>query len=844
MKVPLSWLKDYVDINLSTVELARVLTQIGLEVDEIHLIGLPAPEGENREFKITGLSWDPDKIVVAEISEVMPHPNADRLTLCRLNDGSPEEQIVLTGAPNLYPYKGQGVLPKTLKVAYAREGARIYDGHAEGLVLTTLKRAKIRGVDSYSMVCSEKELGISDEHEGILFLEDDAVPGTPLSEVLGDAVYEISILPNMIRNASVLGVAREVAAATGQALHYPPVQVEMKGAPIAGQASIEIRNPDLNPRFMLGLVRNVQIGPSPLKVQNRLRLTGMRPINNVVDVTNYVMLELGQPLHAFDYDMLVQRAGGVAPTIITRTAEPGEKLTTLDGVERALDPFTVLVCDTAGALSIAGVMGGSETEVTSSTRNVLIESAAWNFINIRKTVSAQKLNSEAGYRNSRGVHPALAETGVKLCLERLRLWANGEVAQGVVDDYPQPVTDPAVLIRPSDVKRLLNIDLSSQEIAALLCRLEFRCTVEADGVLAHVPPHRLDIGEGVIGKADLLEEIARMYGYDNIPETHPSEPLPPMHRNLLVEGEERIRDILTSLGMQEVMTYRLTSPERENRLLPKGTSDPQAEYVRIQNPIAPERSVMRRSLLASVMEVLERNTRLSSHLALFEIGPVFLPHEGQQLPDEPHRLALALSGQRYPTSWDTPNPPRIDFYDMKGLLESLVDALHIPEVRVERAEHPSMHPGKCARILAGEREMGVFGEIHPLVRENYDLSEGPVLLADLDLGALLASAPELYETHLVVVYPTIKEDIAVVVDEEVAAGQVEALIRQTGGKLLIDVALFDIFRGEQIGAGKKSLAYNLTYQASDRTLTDKEVAAVRGKIVRRLEHEVGAKLRS
>lgn len=843
MRVPLSWLKDYVDVNLSVVDLARVLTQIGLEVDEIHLIGMPAPEGDNREFKMTGLSWDDDKIVVAEISEVMPHPNADRLTLCRLYDGI-QEHVVLTGAPNLYPYKGQGVLPKPLKVAYAREGARIYDGHAEGLVLTTLKRAKIRGVDSYSMVCSGKELGISDEHEGILFLGDDAVAGKPLSEVLGDAVFEVSILPNMIRNASILGVAREVAAATGQTLRHPSTAVEMSGESIAGRVSIEIRNPDLNSRFMVGLVRNVQPGPSPLKVQNRLRLAGMRPINNIVDATNYVMLELGEPMHAFDYDVLVQRAGGVAPTIITRTAQPGEKLTTLDGVERKLDPFTVLVCDTAGALSIAGVMGGSESEVTAATRNVLIEGASWNFINIRKTASSQKLNSEAGYRFSRGVHPALAETGVKLCLERLRLWANGEVAQGLVDDYPQPVADPVVLVSPADVKRLLGVEISSQEIASLLCRLEFRCTIEANGVMAHIPPHRLDIGEGVIGKADVLEEIARMYGYDNIPETRPSEPLPPHHRNRLLEGEEHIRDILASLGLQEVMTSRLTSAERENHLLSAGTPDPQAVYVRLQNPITPERAVMRRNLVASVLEVLERNARLTNHLALFEIGPVFLPREGQQLPDEPRRLALALSGLRYAASWDSANPPALDFFDMKGLLEALLDALHIADYRMERSEHISLHPGKCARIVAGERELGIFGEIHPLVRENYDLGDGPVLLADMDVEALLAAAPELHKTHPVVVYPTIKEDIAVILDEEIPAGQVEALIRQTGGKLLTDVILFDIFRGEQIGAGKKSLAYNLTYQSPDRTLTDSEVAAIRGKIIRRLEHEISAKLRS
>ncbi len=432
MKVPLSWLKDFVDINLRVDELAKLLTMLGLEVDGVTLVGLPDPYAElgadsPREFKIGGLSWDPEKIVVAAISEVLPHPNADRLVLCRLDDGR-QEHIVLTGAPNLYPYKGQGPLPRPIKVAYARQGARLYDGHQPGQVLTTLKPAKIRGVESYSMVCSEKELGISDEHEGVIFLDDDAPTGMPLVDYMGDAVFDISILPNMARNASVLGVAREIAAATGQALRVPPRQPLAEGPSIQGKAAIEIRNPQLNPRFVLGLIQNVETRPSPYRVQLRLRLAGMRPINSVVDATNYVMLEVGQPLHAFDYDVLVARAGGKAPTIITRTAMPGERLTTLDGVDRKLDADTVLVCDTAGALSIAGIMGGQESEVSAATRNILLEGAAWNFINIRKTVAAQKLLSEAAYRFSRGVHPAMAERGVRRCLEVMQQLAGGVIS--------------------------------------------------------------------------------------------------------------------------------------------------------------------------------------------------------------------------------------------------------------------------------------------------------------------------------------------------------------------------------------------------------------------------------
>ncbi|MCX8063401.1 MAG: phenylalanine--tRNA ligase subunit beta, partial [Anaerolineales bacterium] len=357
MKVPVSWLKEFVDLPLPLEELAHELTMAGLEVEEIRYVGLPMPKvgsegGKRQEIKISGLEWDAEKIVVGAIYEVNPHPNADRLVLCQLDDGQ-TVHTVLTGAPNLFPYKGKGPLPKPIKVAYAKEGARIYDGHQPGQVLTTLKRAKIRGVDSYSMACSEKELGISDDHEGIIFLDDDAPVGMPLAEYMGDAVLDIAITPNIARAASIYGVAREVAAITGKPLRPPSLSVVMNGAPIAGRVSIQIQDPDLNPRFMLGLIEGVEIRPSPYQIQRRLRLAGMRPINNIVDATNYAMLELGEPLHAFDYDKLVKRAGGKPPVIITRPAKLGERLVTLDNIERILDDFTVLVCDRVGPLSIA-----------------------------------------------------------------------------------------------------------------------------------------------------------------------------------------------------------------------------------------------------------------------------------------------------------------------------------------------------------------------------------------------------------------------------------------------------------------------------------------------------------
>jgi phenylalanyl-tRNA synthetase beta chain len=844
MRVPLSWLKDYIDLDGSLEEIARLITMIGLEVESVEVIGLPLPEASDKqEFSFSGLSWPADKFVVAQIDEVMPHPNADRLVLCRLKEGT-QELVVLTGAPNLYPYKGQGPLNPPLKVAYAREGARLYDGHQPGQVLTTLKRAKIRGVDSFSMVCSEKELGISEEHEGVIILVNDAPTGTPLADYMGDAVFEISILPNMIRDSCVVGVARELSAVTGKPVRMPKRTIPSFGTLIQGAVQIQITDPELNPRFVLGLVRGAAPQPSPYWVQRRLRLAGMRPINSIVDATNYVMLELGEPLHAFDYDLLVSRAGGRAPTIITRPAFAGEKLVTLDGVERTLDSFTILVTDSAGPLSLAGMMGGLESEVTENTRNVLLEGASWNFVNVRKTTTAQKLNSEAAYRFARGVHPALAEEGVQLGLDRIARWSGGQISEGLVDAYPKPVNDPEVELTPPLVYRLLGIHLSPAEIAGILERLEFRCQVEGERVTVQTPPHRLDIGEGVIGQADLVEEIARIYGYDRIPSARLAEPLPAQNGNPSLELEERVRDILVTLGLQEVMTYRMTTPEREARLTPEGLPQPDLPYVRLLNPITPERNVMRRSLLSSVMEIIERNFRLREHLALFEIGPVFLPHPDQVLPDEPVHLAVAMTGLRQPPAWDSHQPAALDFFDLKGLLEALLEELHIPDLKYEPADQPSYHPGKSAWIKSGDTVLGIIGQLHPVIERRLDLGNNLILAAELDLELLISLIPAHFDVEPVLIFPPVLEDIAVVVDEAIPAGQVAGLISQAGGKLLKEIRLFDIFRGEQLGAGKKSLAYSLTYQAPDRTLTDAEAAQVRQRIVRRLEQELGAKLRS
>jgi phenylalanyl-tRNA synthetase beta chain len=855
MKIPLSWLQDFVEINLPIEELAHQLTMAGLEVEEVRLVGLPwssqnHAEGSGsqsrREIKISGLAWSREKVVVAAILEVMPHPNADRLVLCRLQDGE-REHTVLTGAPNLFPYKGKGELENPLKVAYAKEGAQIYDGHQTGQVPTTLKRTKIRGIESYSMVCSEKELGISDEHEGVIILDSDAPVGVPLVDYMGDAVLDIAITPNIARNANVYGVAREIAAVTGKPLRVSIdrwVEVIAEGDPIDGKAEIEIQEAELNPRFVLGLIRDVQIGPSPYWVQRRLRLAGMRPINNIVDATNYAMWEIGEPLHAFDYDVLVHRAEVKPPIIITRTATPGERLTTLDGVDRPLDDFTVLVCDSIGPLSIAGVMGGLESEVTEATRNVLLEGAAWNFINIRKTITSQRLQSEAAYRFSRGVHPAMAERGVRRGLELMRQLAGGMVELGLIDNYPLPPLDPVVEITSVDVNRWLGINLSPGEIAELLERLEFKVEISGNTIRATTPNHRLDIGEGIIGVADLLEEIARIYGYEHIPEIRMADILPPQFGNPALEREERLRNVLVSLGLQEVITYRMTSPEREARLLPKGADLHLDSFTRLANPLSNDRNVMRHSLVNSMLEIVERNTHIRQRIALFEIGPVFIQTKSGDLPDEIQKLAIVLTGPRSLSSWQDGQSEPMDFYDLKGVLQTALTGVQVGELSFEPIQNPTYHPGKCARVILQGKEVGVFGELHPLIQEQYELPETPIIAGEFDLNLILEGMPERYDIRSVPTFPPVLEDLAVVVDETIPAERVAQVIRSAAGRLISELHLFDVYRGNQIGTGKKSLAYSLTYQDPQRTLTDQEVAKIRGRIIKQLEQELDARLRS
>lgn len=851
MLVPVSWLIEFVDINIPVEELAERLTAAGLEVGHIHYYGLPQTQVEGIRWPVSDhLVWDRQKLLLGAIREVKPHPNADRLVLAMVDYGGAALEQCVTGAPNLFEYKGQGELNPPLWTAFAAEGAEVWDGHSDTPKRMILKEKPLRGIPNRSMVCSEKELGLSDSHEGIILMHEDPgfAPGTPIADVLGDVVLEIELTANLARVFSILGVAREVAALLDVPLREPSYDYVAEGASIEGQARIEIREPSLNPRFTATLIHGITIKPSPEWMQRRLQSVGQRPINNVVDVTNYITFEIGQPVHAYDYDKLVERAGGSAPTIITRTAVQGEEMTTLDEVKRTLDDFTILVTDATGALGIGGIIGGADTEISDTTTSVLLESANWNFINVRRSMQAQKIMTDAGLRFSRGVHPTWAPRGSARGIELMRQSGGGTVAQGMIDVYPQPRETVRVTLPVAEIQRIMGIAIGGEQAADLLRRGGFTVAYSGgDSLDVTAPDIRMDIGTGIVGQADLIEEIARIYGYASIPTTIIDDQMPPQRSNPSLELEEITRDILVALGMRENVSYRLTTPEREALLVPPGapSSLPQVGYVTLANPIAADKVAMRHTLMANLLTNAQNNARYTNRQQTFEIGAVYFDDPDQLLPDEPRRLGILMTGARSEAGWQKGgDSANVDFFDLKGVVEMLLQKLRVSGAVYQRAEHTTFHPGRSAALLVGGQNIGVFGEVHPLVAERFGLSAAPVLLAELDLDALLGYVPAVTTIRRLPVTPPVLQDVALVVKQETPAAAVEALIREAGGDLLKSVRLFDVYEGDSIPAGYKSLAYSLTYQTDDRTLTDSEVATVHARIVRTAERKLEAKLRA
>ncbi|MGC9469630.1 MAG: phenylalanine--tRNA ligase subunit beta [Anaerolineae bacterium] len=846
MKIPLSWLNDYVQVkDLPIDDLRRRLDLAGLEVGTMETIGHAGAE----------LPWDPEKVMTAEVIAVRPHPNADRLVLAEVDYGGEENEIVVTGAPSLFDHMGEENLH--LKVAFAWEGAELYDGHAEGWIKSRLKQTRIRGEPSRAMVCSEKELGLSEAAEDILYLPDDTPVGVPLVDVLGDYVLDFDIKGPFGHLQSVYGIAREVATLYDRPLKWDPLaaaeRLNLKSSADAEFVNLEIADPDLCPRYTATMLCDVELKPSPLWMQLRLRRAGMRPINNIVDITNYVMGELGEPLHAFDYADVARGVDEVQPTVIIRRAKDGEQMTTLDGEKRTFDDQMLLITDPKGPIGIAGVMGGLESEVGEETRNVLLEAASFNFLNVRRTSQRLKLHTEASSRFGRRVDPELALPAAARAAELMQELANARIDPVIADVYPGKPEIRTIAYEPALADRILGIEISRVEQVRILEALEFSVDKGEESWTVTVPSYRLDVDRPI----DLVEEIARIYGYDAFPSTLIDEELPPLRRNRSLEEEEHLRDVLVGLGLDEVITYSLIDPEDEVRLHadPAERLDLPGDRVMLRNYLSPERSMMRRTLLSSALRTAWSNLRYLDRIAIFEIGRVYYQTgepdvaSGETGATEPRHLSILLTGPRQMLWWqndDVKSEP-FDYFDLKGIVDALLASLDLSErVTWHQGDHPSFHPGRCAMVSAGERDLGALGELHPLVREAFDLPAQPVLLLEWDLEVLFAAAAEAAAAKKVGMlspYAPVHEDLALVVDETTPALTVKRALLEAGRPLVTEAVLFDVYRGEQVGPNKKSLAFALSYQAPNRSLSDRDVTKLRRRIIKYVEKELGAKLR-
>ena len=792
MKVSLKWLRDYVPVSLEPKELAHKLTMAGIEVGDVEEVG-EAWEG----------------VCVGRVREVNKHPNADRLTLCTVD--LPNETFeVICGAPNVAA--GQNI-------AFARVGAELVDGHSGKPV--KLKAAKIRGVVSNGMICSEKELGMSEEHEGILVLPEDAPAGMPLLEYLGDSILELELTPNRPDCLSMLGVAQEVAALTGGRVTAPEVTYDEEKMTAGEMAKVEISDPDLCSRYTASIVSGLKIGPSPAWMQERLKACGMRPINNVVDITNYVMMEYGQPLHAFDYDKVKDHR------IIVRWARAGERLTTLDGEDRPLDPEMLLITDPDGPIGLAGVMGGANTEVTEDTKTLLLESANFNNVNIRRTSTRLRLRSEASLRFDKGLSPELPPKGLRRATQLLAELAGGSVAKGIIDVYPGARERATLHLTEGRIQQVLGISITMDKVRGVLESLGFECEESGAGELKVSAPYwRTDISI----EDDLVEEVARISGYDDIPTTPLSGRIPPNEPDEARGLRERVKDILAGCGMQEVVNYSLSDLKGlEQARLSHLTG---VDSLKVANPLRVEQEYLRLSLRPGLLANVEHNRKYHhGPLLMFEAGKVYMPKNGA-LPEEQEVLAGVVTGD--------PEDPMDGFLRAKGMLETMLGRLGV-ESRFERGESEGLHPGRIVEVSTRGDRLAVLGEVHPQVLEAFDIDGASVHVFEVDLGKLRAHLPSSKRYRPVSRYPGALRDLALIVDAETPSRAVQEVIE--GFPLVTSVELFDVYSGDQVGAEKKSLGFRVLYQSPSRTLSEHEVTMVQAQLLDKLGRETGAVLR-
>jgi phenylalanyl-tRNA synthetase beta chain len=803
MRVPLEWLREYVDPDLDTHAIADRLTMTGTKVEAIHRHGVDALEN----------------FVVGRVLAAEQHPNADRLSVCLVDVGDQAPSQIVCGAPNVAA--GQ-------TVAVAKPGAVMPDG-------SKLGTAKLRGIESNGMILAEDEVAIGTEHAGIMVLEPDGLhPGTPLQEVLPIAtdVLELEITSNRPDCLGVYGVAREAHAATGAPLAPPPWSEDPGTLGDVGSAKVAVDCPDLCPRFTARVFEDVKIGPSPPWLKARLMAVGQRPISNVVDITNYVMLLTGQPLHAFDLD----RVQGAQLTV--RRAREGERIETLDGQTRTLDSDMVLIEDDAGPTSIAGVMGGARSEVGPDTTRVLMEAANWDGANIHRTSLKLGLRSEASGRFEKQLQPEQAMEAQAVATSLMLELTGATLTPGTIDiggDGPPPKT---IRLRDARITSLLGAPIARDRCVEILHALEFGTADADDGLDVTVPAFRRS---DVTREADLIEEVARLDGLEKLPATLPSRHgasgrLTPRQRL-----RRRAGDALAAQGLHEIVGWSFAHPDLADRLrLP--AADERRNALALENPISNDQSLLRTTLLGSLLDVARRNrARGAGTLRLFEAGAVYLPIEPGQLPREPYHTGALLAGAARPPSWRDPQPRGADFFGVKGVLGGLLDALGA-DWGLEVAQEPFLHPGRAAQVIVAGAPIGWIGEVHPLVAAEWDLRD-TVAAFEIDLDAVPEPGIALYRE--LSEFPDVREDIAVIVSDTVTAAELIALVRRAGGPLLARAEVFDVYRDpERLGEGNVSLALRLTYRAHDRTLTDEEVAARREAIAGAVADELGGRIRA
>lgn len=824
MKISYNWLREYVHLDDAPKAVGDALTMVGLEMDDLDVVGSTF-----------------DGVVVGHVLEARPHPNADTLTLCQVDLGSGAPVQIVCGAPNVAA--GQ-------KVPVATVGTTLMlpsRNNPEEKVPVTLKKAKLRGEVSQGMICAEDELGLSDDHEGIMVLEADAPAGQPFVDCLTaqglevqDHVFDIAITPNRPDAVSHIGMARDLAAISEQPLRKPDVVIPPNGGPVADEITIRIEAPEACHRYVGILVKGVTIQESPAWLQQRLTAVGLRPINNVVDVTNYVMYECGQPLHAFDADEIAD-----STIIIRRTETPDEPFITLDSTERKLPLGTLMICDAERPVAVAGVMGGENSEVSDQTTNVLIESAYFDPSLIRKTAKALGLQTDASYRFERGVDTDGQAWAAARAAQLMVEVGGGTQVEGMVDVHPTPPAPPTLPLRLSRIETILGIPVPRNTTIRLLKAIGFGVESGDDDTLhCTIPTYRPDVEREI----DIIEEVARLYGYDHIPEP-PRTAIPNEAPHASVPHALRldIRSRLAGLGYREIYTNSMLRQETAEQFSVPVLHGQPGAVVTTLNPISQEMAALRPSLLPGVLQVMSHNQKHGQQVLRFmEWGHVFQrtdnPHVMVAGYDERDMLVLALSGPSSVTQWNR-EPRETDFFDLKGVVEMILDVLQIPHVTMEADYTPTAITSYHVRIRSKKKVLGVMGQLADSLAESYDLKT-PVYFAELNWERLVALATSNYDVTYQTVsrFPTVERDLALVVDRAQAVGPMLRTIEEAGHPLVQEVSVFDLYEGEHIAAGKKSVAFSVRFGA-DRTLKDKDVDKRVRAILNRLQREYGAALR-